>query len=115
MLRRIRPGTWLLSFFFLCFLCADSWNLLAQEAPAAPQASSSAQGKRTDPLAETDEVLQQLSALMSLPVREPLHKSVRSREEIRAYVLREMNEEKRAGERYAAEKTMEAFGLVPKG
>lgn len=115
MLRRIRPGTWLLSFLVLFFLYADSRNLLAQEAPATPQAGSSAAGQRTDALAETDEVLRQLSALTSLPLRETLRKSVRSREEIRAYVLREMKEEKTAEQRYAAERAMEAFGLAPKG
>ena len=45
----------------------------------------------------------------------PLKKSLRSREQIRAYVIKEMNEDKDAEERYAGERSAEAFGLLPKG
>ena len=40
---------------------------------------------------------------------------VRSREEIHAYVLEQMNDEKDAKERYASARSAEAFGLIPKG
>src|SRR4029077_1696006 len=38
-----------------------------------------------------------------------------SREEIRAYVIREMDEEKNPADRYAGARSAEAFGLLPKG
>lgn len=65
--------------------------------------------------AEADEVLAQMSKITGLRLRSPLKKTLRSREEIRAYVLREMDEDKNPGERYAGAKSAEAFGLVPRG
>ncbi|MGA3176530.1 MAG: hypothetical protein ABSE19_04195 [Candidatus Acidiferrum sp.] len=62
-----------------------------------------------------DEVLQEMSAITGWELKSPLKKSIRSREEIRAYVLREMHEDKDAKERYASERSAEAFGLIPKG
>lgn len=112
---RIRPGRLLPCFCLFFLLCANLWNLHAQDAQSAPQTGSSAAANQEDPLAAADEVLHDVSEITSLPLREPLRKSLRSRDEIRAYVLREMKEEKSPAERYAAQKEMEAFGLVPKG
>src|SRR5215475_9079543 len=64
--------------------------------------------------AATDEVLQQMSQITGLKLRSPLKKTLRSREEIRAYVLRQMDEEKDAAERYSGARSAEAFGLLPK-
>ena len=61
-----------------------------------------------------DEVLSEMSKLISLPILAPLKKSIRSREEIKAYLLQKMKEDKDAGKRYADQKTMEKFGLLPK-
>src|SRR6266481_6257115 len=36
-------------------------------------------------------------------------------EEIRAYVIKQMNEDKNPAERYADQRSAEAFGLLPKG
>ena len=55
-----------------------------------------------------------MSKLVSLPILSPLKKSMRSREEIRAYLLQKMKEDKDADKRYADQKTMEKFGLIPK-
>lgn len=65
--------------------------------------------------AAADEVLQQMSDITGLKLKTPLKKTLRSREEIRAYVIREMNEDKDAKERYASTRSTEAFGLLPKG
>lgn len=65
-------------------------------------------------LQAADEVLAEMSKLVSLPILSPLKKSIRSREEIRAYLLQKMKEDKDAGKRYADQKTMEKFGLIPK-
>ena len=65
-------------------------------------------------LQAADEVLAEMSKLISLPILSPLKKSMRSREEIRAYLLQKMKEDKDADKRYADQKTMEKFGLLPK-
>jgi hypothetical protein len=65
-------------------------------------------------LQAADEVLVEMSKLLSLPILSPLKKSLRSREEIRAYLLQKMKEDKDADKRYADQKSMEKFGLIPK-
>jgi hypothetical protein len=65
-------------------------------------------------LQAADEVLLEMSKMLSLPILSPLKKSLRSRDEIRAYLLQKMKEDKDAGKRYADQKTMEKFGLLPK-
>ena len=62
-----------------------------------------------------DEVLQEMSEITGWKLKSPLKKSMRSREEIHAYVLRQMDDEKDAKERYASKRSAEAFGLIPKG
>ncbi len=56
-----------------------------------------------------------MSTILSLPIKEPLKKSLRSKQEVRDYLVREDKEDKNDAERYADEKTLEAFGLIPKG
>jgi hypothetical protein len=80
--------------------------------PAALPPPASAQSQEF--LQAADEVLAEMSKLVSLPILSPLKKSLRSREEIRAYLLQKMKEDKDADKRYADQKTMEKFGLIPK-
>jgi len=56
-----------------------------------------------------------MSQITGLAQRSPVKKTLRSRDEIRAYVIREMNEDKEPAERYASARSAEAFGLFPKG
>src|SRR5208282_1542174 len=86
----------------------------AQQAATAP---SPAPSTKSNPefLAMADEVLHEMSAITGWELKSPLKKSIRSREEIHAYVLREMDDEKDAKERYASARSAEAFGLIPKG
>jgi len=65
--------------------------------------------------AAADEVLTQMSEITGLKQLSPVKKTLRSRADIRAYVIREMNEDKEPEERYASEKSAEALGLIPKG
>jgi hypothetical protein len=65
-------------------------------------------------LQEADEVLARMSKLLCLPILSPLKKSLRTRDEIRDYLLRKMNEDRDANKRYADRKTMEKLGLLPK-
>ena len=87
----------------------------AQEAAVAPPSGDSKAAADADFIAAADEVLGQMSQITGLKLMTPLKKSLRSREEIRAYVIKQMNEEKNANERYADQRSAEAFGLIPKG
>src|ERR1700681_2632732 len=64
-------------------------------------------------LQAADQVLAEMSKILSLPVKEPLKKSVRSREEIREFLIRQMREDKDDTKRYADQKALEALGLIP--
>ena len=87
----------------------------AQEAAVAPPSAESKPATDADFIAAADEVLGQMSQITGLKLRTPLKKSLRSREKIRAYVIKQMNEDKNAAERYADQRAAEAFGLLPKG
>src|SRR5580693_10202947 len=89
---------------------AVSAQKIAPPASLPPPASAQSQ----EFLQAADEVLAQMSKLISLPILSPLKKSLRSREEIQAYLLQKMKEDKDADKRYADQKTMEKFGLLPK-
>jgi hypothetical protein len=108
---------WLLPFWILALLWA--WAYLAPASaqqtadPAKPRASSGS--VNGDFAAAADEVLEQMGEITGLKLRTPLKKSLRSREQIHAYVIQEMKEDKDAAERYAGQRSAEAFGLLPKG
>jgi len=90
---------------------------LSRAQQAAPPAlpSDSSKSSNADFAAAADEVLEQMSEITGLKARAPLKKTLRSREEIRAHIIEEMNEDKDAAERYAGARSAEAFGLLPKG
>jgi len=98
-----------LAFLFICPRAS------AQQAAVAPPPSEPQSATQADFIAAADEVLGQMSQITGLRLRAPLKKSLRSREEIRAYVIKQMNEEKKPAERYASARSAEAFGLLPKG
>jgi len=105
-----------LSAFLLCLVCCFSClAVYAQENSAGAPRADSKTANNAEFLAAADEVLQQMSEITGLKLLTPLKKSLRSREEIRAYVIKQMNEEKNSAERYADARTAEAFGLLPKG
>lgn len=82
-----------------------------QSAPALPPTTPAS----PEFLKAADEVLADVSKLISLPVKSPLKKTVRTREEIRDYILREVHEDRDAAKWYADQKALEAFGLIPHG
>lgn len=101
---------------FLGFCCGSSASEgYAQDSSAAASHAASKSANNAEFIAAADEVLQQMSEITGLKLLTPLKKSLRSREEIRAYVIKQMNEEKNPAERYADARTAEAFGLLPKG
>ncbi|HEY2546880.1 MAG TPA: hypothetical protein VGI46_12505, partial [Candidatus Acidoferrum sp.] len=87
----------------------------AQQAATAPSPAAQPKVNNAEFAATADEVLQRVSEITGLKLLTPLKKTLRSREEIHAYVVREMEEDKNPAERYADEKSTEAFGLIPKG
>src|SRR5246127_4030859 len=88
----------------------------AQQATSAP-ASGIPHVETSNPefLATADEVVKEMSHITGWGLKSPLKKSIRSREDIHAYVLKQMDDEKDAKERYASARSAEAFGLIPKG
>jgi hypothetical protein len=98
----------------LCVLFCRMSAGAQQMAPSAASMPPPASAQSAEFLQAADEVLAEMSKLISLPILSPLKKSLRSREEIRAYLLKKMKEDKDADKRYADQKTMEKFGLLPK-
>ncbi|HKS81800.1 MAG TPA: hypothetical protein VJR23_09875 [Candidatus Acidoferrales bacterium] len=93
---------------------------LAQQAAPVPPASTgsstapSSATSKADFIQAADEVLVQMSQILDLPIKEPLKKSLRSKQEIRDYLIREEKEDRTDTQRYADDKALEAFGLIPK-
>src|SRR5216683_2185243 len=105
-----------LSVLFLAIVCLfNTTHVRGQEAAVAPPSADAKATSDAEFIAAADEVLSKMSEITGLKLRTPLKKSLRSREEIRAYVIKQMNEEKTLAERYAGARGAEAFGLIPKG
>lgn len=109
-----------LTFRRFCLSAASVLLLLAVPALRAQQAAP-ATGNNSAPtsanpefLATADEVMNEMAEITGWKVKTPLKKSVRTRAEIHAYILSEMDDEKDAKERYASARSAEAFGLLPK-
>jgi len=58
--------------------------------------------------------MNEMSEITGWKLKSPLKKTIRTREEIHAYIISEMDDEKDAKERYASARSAEAFGLIPK-
>ena len=101
----------LAGFTMFAMLCAV--GAVAQSAAAPPPASAPTEAQ-TKFLATADEVLAEISRLLDLPSKAPLKKSIRTRDEIRAYLLRQLQEDKEKDKRYADQRALERFGLLPK-
>ncbi|MGH9712131.1 MAG: hypothetical protein ACRD5M_02400 [Candidatus Acidiferrales bacterium] len=112
-------------FALLLVLLSFGAAVAAQQAASPPKSVApplpppSAAAPSTTPansefLKAADEVLAQMSELLGLPIKSPLKKSLRSKDEIRAYLIREEKEDRTDAQRYADRKALEAFGLIPK-
>ena len=85
------------------------------EAPArTPAPAQVPSASNPEFLKAADEVLAQMSQILALPIKEPLKKSLRSKQEIREYLVVEEKEDRTDAQRHADTKTLEAFGLIPK-
>ena len=102
----------------LCALVVGPASAQQSVSPPPPIAGSSGSHAgpttTTDFIKAADEVLAQMSKLLDLPIKEPLKKSLRSKQEIREYLIREEKEDRNDAQRYADQKALEAFGLIPK-
>ncbi|HYL64965.1 MAG TPA: hypothetical protein VE077_20305 [Candidatus Methylomirabilis sp.] len=110
-----RKTSWLCALLLAasCFFAASA--VRSRQAATAPPSTAKPAVNNTEFAAAADEVLQEVSQITGLKQLTPLKKTLRSRDEIRAYVIREMNDEKNPKERYAEARSAEAFGLIPKG
>ncbi len=105
-----------LSILFLGTVCLfNTARVHGQEAAVASPSGDAKATSEAEFIAAADDVLGKMSEITGLKLRTPLKKSLRSREQIRAYVIKQMNEEKTLAERYAGARSAEAFGLIPKG
>ena len=106
----------LLVMVVLFAVCAQQATPPPKPLPGPRDGSSEkAPAPTADFMAAADEVLAQMSDILKLPIKEPLKKSLRSKQEIRDYLVREEKEDKNDDQRYADDKALEAFGLIPKG
>ncbi|MGH9717824.1 MAG: hypothetical protein ACRD4R_14015 [Candidatus Acidiferrales bacterium] len=80
-------------------------------APASPPVSETNQQF----MAAADQVLEQMSKIVDLPIKRPLKKSLRSRAQIRAFLISEEKHGESKSQEYADDKSLEAFGLIPEG
>ncbi|HUO34085.1 MAG TPA: hypothetical protein VMU43_03755 [Candidatus Acidoferrum sp.] len=111
-----------LALFVALVLLPAAYAQSASPASPADAAHAPSAGAAQSPppangafLKAADEVLQQMSNLLDLPIKEPLKKSLRSKAEIRDYLVREEKEDRTDAERHATVKTLEVFGLIPQG
>ena len=101
-------------FPFALLACLGSVApLRSQQAAPVPSAPPSV-SPNPEFLATADEVMNEMSEITGWKLKSPLKKSIRTREQIHAYILEQMDDEKDAKERYASERSAEAFGLLPK-
>ena len=111
-----RTRTVLILLVFAGITVAARQSSSAQAAIASGTATSRQANHSSSPdfIKAADQVLLQMSQILSLPIKQPLKKSLRSKQEVRDYLVREDKEDKNDAERYADAKTLEAFGLIPK-
>ena len=101
-----------------CLLAVLAFGVLAAGqtvSPPEPAATNpatqagAAAAQNPEFLAAADEVLKQMSVILHLPIKEPLKKSLRSKQEIRAYLIEADKEDKNDAQKYADDKSLEAF------
>src|SRR5271154_4090889 len=107
----------------MCGVASAAWQSASPPNTASsPEFQSDSQANPDTPAASNadfaqvvDDMLGEMSAILHLPVKQPLRKSLRSKQEIRASLIRKDKEDRTDAQRYADTKALEAFGLVPRG
>ncbi len=111
---RVRLARRLASLLFAFVLIAGFVIAIRASSASSPGPSQAAAVQNPAFLKAADEVLQQMSIILHLPIKQPLKKSLRSKQEIRAYLIQADKEDKNDARRYADDKSLEAFGLIPR-
>src|SRR5271154_6851330 len=99
--------------FLIVFVVGFALAAPVTSAPSA-DASQAVAAQNPEFLKAADEVLAQMSVILHLPIKEPLKKSLRSKQEIRAYLIQADKEDKDDAQKYADDRSLEAFGLIPR-
>jgi hypothetical protein len=107
----------LLAFSFAVIGSRFTSSAQATPGSSAPATQAALGAGQASPefLQAADEVMANMSKLIDLPIKEPLKKSLRSKDQIRAFLVQQDKDDKDEAQKYADDKTMEAFGLIPKG
>lgn len=103
-------------FFVVLLSFASALGASAQADPSNSAAPTSVSPQReVDFYAATDQVLAVMSKILDLPAKGPLKKSIRTKPEIRAYLVAEQKRDEPPSKQYVDQRTLEAFGFIPKG
>ncbi|MGH9729715.1 MAG: hypothetical protein ACRD4V_14155 [Candidatus Acidiferrales bacterium] len=103
------------SIALICVVAASIGVTLAASASAARKSSGSNSQTNEEFFVAADQVLQVMSKILDLPVKSSLKKSIRTKAEIRQYLIEQQKKDESPEKRYADQRTLEAFGLIPKG
>jgi hypothetical protein len=113
---RIRPITAVVALSVVFGLALSSALGMSFRAPSSPRVSSSAAAQTNAQFyAAANSVLQTMSKILDLPEKSSLKESIRSKAQIRAFLANGQKKDESAKQRYADQRTLEAFGLIPKG
>src|SRR5579863_4232977 len=82
---------------------------------SSPKVSPAAVQTNTQFYAAANSVLQTMSKILDLPEKSSLKESIRTKAQIRAFLANGQKKDESSKQRYADERTLEAFGLIPKG
>ena len=104
-----------ISIAFICALLAGIGATVAASSIAGRFDSESNSQTNAEFFVAADQVLQVMSNILALPVKSSLKKSIRTKAEIRQYLVDEQKKDESPRRRYADQRTLEAFGLIPKG
>jgi hypothetical protein len=106
-----------LAFVFAATAAVSQTTNSHAATPTPPPDSTTAAGTESQQafIQAADQVLADMSKILDLPILEPLKKSLRSKAEIREYLVQEQAQDETPAQRYADDKALEAFGLIPKG
>ncbi|HEV2617639.1 MAG TPA: hypothetical protein VGU63_13630, partial [Candidatus Acidoferrales bacterium] len=99
----------------ICVVAASIGATVAASALAARDSSGSNSQTNEEFFVAADQVLQVMSKILDLPVKTSLKKSIRTKAEIRQYLIEQQKKDESPEKRYADQRTLEAFGLIPKG
>lgn len=87
---------------------------MAGQTPAAKSPTASHQSQEAF-FQAADQVLAQMSHMLDLPILHPVKKSVESKAQIRAFLIKQDQEDNNPAKSYADKMALEAFGLIPQG